>query len=287
MLAPDIIPRDTLTEDNWMPIPYWIEDKKVENDTMISFLLRPAGEQQIEPLHPGQFVMLYAFGIGEIPISVSSLLYPDAQFVQTIQDVGKISKHICQLNVGDQLGVRGPYGNTWPIADARGKDVVIVAGGVGIAPLRPVIEEIVANREAYGEVNIFYGARNPRTLIFHQDLISWQADPTIDFHITVDHSYKNWRGNVGVVTRLIDHAKFKSENTRAFVCGPEVMMRLTSMALIDAGMSEEDIHVSMERNMKCGFGHCGHCQYGPYFICKDGAVFNYGEVKNYLKIREL
>ena len=164
---------------------------------------------------------------------------------------------------------------------------MVIAGGVGLCPLRPVIESIGAEREEYGEVNVLFGTRNPDGIIFHRDIISWQSDPTINFHITVDHAFSNWRGNVGVVTRLIDKAKFSPDNTVAFICGPEIMMRFATYGCLDAGSSEESIYFSMERNMKCAMGFCGHCQLGPHFVCKDGAVFSYPDIKPYLNVPEL
>jgi NAD(P)H-flavin reductase len=205
----------------------------------------------------------------------------------TIQDVGAISHACCELSVGDEVGIRGPFGNPFPVEDAKFKDVIILAGGVGFAPLRPMIEYIAYNRDDYGEVNFLYGTRDPSGILFHQDVISLQSDPSINFQITVDHSYKNWRGNVGVVTSLLDKAEFDPKNTMAFVCGPEIMMRYGTYELIDWEIPEDNIFLSMERNMKCALGHCGHCQYGPHFVCKEGPVFSYPSIRKYLNILEI
>lgn len=271
----------------WTPVSYKVVERKEENLDTISFLMKPNGKRTVEDIQPGQFNMLYAFGKGEVPISVSSLRGGPGNLVHTIQDVGKISGTLCNLQPGDTLGVRGPFGSVWPIEKAKGKDVIIMAGGLGIAPLRPVIEYIAMNREDFGDVNVLYGTRSPETMAFHRDIISWQADPTITFLITVHSAMSKWGGRVGLVTDLVRKATFDPENTLAMVCGPEIMMRFSVIRLEDAGMSQENIYVSMERNMKCGVGHCGHCQYGPEFICKDGPVFPANQVMRLMNINEL
>lgn len=271
----------------WIPVPYTILDKHLENDKLLTFTLEPQGEESIDPIKPGQFNMLYVFGVGEIPISVSSLLTPHPTLIHTIQDVGAVSKAITGLNKGDTIGVRGPFGTVWPVEKAYGKDVIIMAGGVGLCPVRPIIETILDNREQFGEVNILYGARNPDDIIFHHDIISWQSDPSINFLITVDHAFSQWRGNVGVVTHLMEKARFNPDNTIVYICGPEVMMRFGAYACLAAAIPENHIYISMERNMKCAIGFCGHCQFGPYFICKDGAVFPYDDLKPYLNLAKI
>ncbi len=271
----------------WEPIPYLVKDKIYENERLISLVLEPAGEKTIAPILPGQFNMLYVFGVGEIPISVSSVEEAHPIIVHTTQAVGPISMAICKLEPGDLLGVRGPYGTQWPIKEAFYKDVLIIAGGVGLCPLRPVIERFLQQRKKIGNLNVLYGARDPESIIFHNDIISWQSDPHTNFQVTVDHAFSKWHGHVGVVTRLINRARFEPTNTLVYVCGPEVMMRFAIFACQQAGIPDPAIYCSMERNMKCGFGLCGHCQYGPHFVCKDGAVFNYEQVKPYLNIQDL
>ena len=278
-----MLPKD----DPWIPVPYTVTSRQVENDNLMTFTLEPAGEQQIQPIAPGQFNMLYAFGIGEIPISTSSLLHGHATLVHTVQDVGPVSKAINASKTGDIIGVRGPFGTKWPVDKAKGKDVLIIAGGVGLCPLRPVIETVLENRDQFGHVNVLYGTRDPKSIIYHQDVISWQSDPTLNFHVTVDHAYSKWRGNVGVVTTLIDKAVFDPAHTICYICGPELMMRFGVFACLDARIPESNVFISMERNMKCAIGFCGHCQFGPYFICKEGAVFPFESLKNYLTVDEL
>ncbi len=250
-------------------------------------MLQPAGKESIQPIAPGQYNMLYAFGVGEIPISVSSITSDGSKLVHTIQDVGPVSKAINSLNIGDLIGVRGPFGTSWPIEKGLGKDVLIMAGGVGLCPLRPLIQSILKDRKQFGNINVLYGTRDPEGIIYHQDIISWQSDPEVNFYVTVDHSYSNWRGNVGVVTTLIEKAKFDPDNTVCYICGPEVMMRFGAYGSIDAGIPEQNVFISMERNMKCAIGFCGHCQFGPYFVCRDGAVFPFTSIKSYLKVDEL
>lgn len=274
-------------EDAWIPIRYEVLTKQQESGDLVTMTMKPVGDQMISPLAPGQFNMLYAFGVGEIPISVSSLLDDHPIITHTIQDVGAVSKAICSLKVGDQLGVRGAFGTCWDLSPAKGKDVIIMAGGVGIAPLRPLIESVLEHRDDFRSFNILYGTRNPDGILFHKDIIYWQSDPTISFHITVDHAFTHWHGNVGVVTTLLDKADFDADNTVIYICGPEVMMRYGAQAAISHGIPEEQIYISMERNMKCAIGHCGHCQLGPFFVCKDGAVFSYPKIKPYLLIPEL
>ncbi|CAE7703492.1 hydA [Symbiodinium microadriaticum] len=271
----------------WIPIPYRVIDRHEENDDLVTLLFEPATDQAIEPIGPGQFNMLYAFGKGEIPISVSSLQAQHPRLIHTVQRVGAVSGEIFNMQIGDQLGIRGPFGTKWPLESAIGRDIIIMAGGVGLAPLRPVIEFIEDNRTHYEKVNFLYGTRDPKSIIFHRDVISLQSDPMVNFLITVDHSFSNWHGNVGVVTNMIDKARFSAGRTTAFVCGPEIMIRYGVYALLDAGVDEKNIYVSMERNMKCAIGHCGHCQFGSLFVCKDGAVFPYPMVKDYLKTSDI
>jgi NAD(P)H-flavin reductase len=275
------------TRDIWVPVPYHVTQRNAENNDIVTLAIEPSSSESIMDMKPGQFNMLYAFGVGEIPISVSSLLDPQPAVTHTVQGVGAVSKALCEMKTGHHIGVRGPFGTPWPVEVSQFKDVVIMAGGLGIAPVRPLIEAIAYERDLYKEVNILYGSRDPDGIIFHQDVISLQSDPSINFLVTVDHSFRNWRGNVGVVTNLVEKCTFDPASTIAYICGPEIMMRYGAYSLIDAGIPGDQIYLSMERNMKCGFGHCGHCQYGSEFVCKDGPVFTYDEIENYLNIRQL
>jgi NAD(P)H-flavin reductase len=230
--------------------------------------------------------MLYAFGVGEVPISVSGELDRD-DLVHTIRAVGTVTEPLCRLDPGDFVGVRGPFGTSWPVEAARGCDVLVIAGGIGLAPLRPVIYRVLAEREDYGRVVVAYGGRAPAELLYVEELEHWRGRFDVDLQVTVDSAAGGWRGRVGVVTELIPRAEFEPGNAAAFVCGPEVMMRFTIAALRDAGIASESIHLSMERSMKCAIGHCGHCQLRESFICKDGPVFRSDAIEPLMRVREL
>lgn len=236
---------------------------------------------------PGQFNMLYAFGVGEAAISISGDPTLSTRLVHTIRAVGKVSAALAHLKAGETIGVRGPYGKSWPVAAARGSDVVVIAGGLGLAPLRPALYHLFANRDAYGRIVLLYGSRSPDDLIFRHEVEHWRQRLDLDIEVTVDHAASGWHGNVGVVTTLIARAAFDPANTVAMMCGPEVMMRFCAAALMDAGVAESAIHVSMERNMKCAIGQCGHCQFLTSLVCRDGPVYGYDRVRKLMAIREI
>lgn len=236
---------------------------------------------------PGQFTMLYAFGIGEVPISISGDPLRPEVLVQTIRRVGAVTGALQRLGPSDVVGVRGPFGKPWPIEDAEGRDVVFVAGGIGLAPLRPAIYHALANRDRYGRVVIVYGARNRRELLYPAQLHEWRSRFDVDVMITVDDAAGDWHGSVGVVTRLIPRAPFDPDNTAAFMCGPEVMMRFTATELTGRGVAPDSIFLSLERNMKCAIGFCGHCQFGAHFVCWNGPVFRYEEIERLLVTKEV
>lgn len=235
---------------------------------------------------PGQFNMLTAFGVGEAAISMSGNP-ASGPLTHTIRAVGPVSRALTQLRPGDTLGVRGPFGVGWPMAEAEGKDVVVVAGGLGLAPLRPAIYRLLGDRARYGRVTLLLGARTPADIVFRHEVEAWRGRFDVEVEVVVDHAGPEWRGHVGVVTTLISRAEFNAANAVAFVCGPEVMMRFSAMALRENGLAEESIHLSMERNMKCAIGQCGHCQLGPALICRDGPVFTYARLKPLIAIKEL
>jgi NAD(P)H-flavin reductase len=251
------------------------------SDTVTLNLVPLAGARPA--FEPGQFNMLYAFGIGEVAISVSGSRTDETAFVHTVRNVGAVSGAIAKLEVGACVGVRGPFGTGWPVVAAEGSDLVIVAGGLGLAPLRPAIYHVLANRSRYGRV----GCRNPGDMLYRRELEQWRQRLDVELEVTVDHADTEWRGNVGVVPGLISRAEFDPDDTVALVCGPEVMMRFTVGALRDAGVHPERIYLSIERNMKCAIGVCGHCQFGPTFACKDGPVMRYDAIANILTLREV
>jgi len=223
----------------------------------------------------GQFTMLQAFGVGEVPISISGDPGRPETLRHTIRDVGSVSRALAEARPGSVLGVRGPFGTGWEVSAARGGDVVFVAGGIGLAPLRPAVLEVCSTRGDYGTVVLLYGARTPEDILFTQDLRSWADDHDIDVEVIVDSGQHAWRGSVGLVTQLIDRAEFDASRTLALICGPEVMMRHSAAALGDRGVARSSVRLSMERNMKCGVGLCGHCQLREYFLCLDGPVLSY------------
>jgi len=235
----------------------------------------------------GQFNMLYAFGLGEVAISISGDPAEQDRIVHTVQAVGAVSAAITRLRRNMAVGVRGPYGSHWPVAESESSDVIIVAGGLGLAPLRPALHRILTRREHYGRVVLLYGARGPSDILYRRELEAWRRRLDVDIVVTVDHAAGDWRGNVGVVPALIARTPVDPEHAMAMVCGPEIMMRFTIDALRDRGLAADRIYLSMERNMKCAVGLCGHCQFGPAFVCRNGPVFRFDRIASIFSIREI
>jgi NAD(P)H-flavin reductase len=273
--------------DPMLPEPYRIERVRRETHDTFTLELRPVTGATTMSFAPGQFNMLYVFGTGESAISISGDPGVNDWLVHTVRAVGVVTRAMQKLKRGDVIGVRGPFGRGWPVEEAEGSDVVIIAGGIGLAPLRPVIYHVLANREKYGRFVLLFGARTPRDLIYARELEKWRGQFHFDVEVTLDAATSEWRGNVGVVTALIPKARFDASDSVAMICGPEVMMRFTVQELQKRGMSDERIYLSMERNMKCAIGFCGHCQFGPTFICKDGPVFRYDRIREWLLKREI
>ena len=273
--------------DPMLPHPYRV--RRVQRETYDTFTIELDQANGVSglPFAPGQFNMIYLFGVGEVPISISGDPAQSKALVHTIRAVGTVTKPIVRLKRGDVLGVRGPLGSSWPVEEAKGSDVVIVAGGIGLAPLRPALYYLLSHRASYGRVALLYGARTPEDLLYTHELEEWRSRFDMEVGVTVDAASGNWRGNVGVVTTLIPWARFEPSDTVAMVCGPEVMMRFTVQALQERGVAAENTFISMERNMKCAVGFCGHCQFGPTFICKDGPVFRCDRMELFLWKREI
>jgi NAD(P)H-flavin reductase len=249
--------------------------------------LEPAGAP-LPPFEPGQFTMLYRHGVGEIAISVSGdPAAGDGALTQTIRDVGAVSRALFLSEPGDQVGVRGPFGTGWGLDTAAGHDLVVVAGGVGLAPLRPVLLGALARRDAYRRVVLVAGARGPAEFLFSDQLAQWSATPGLEVALTVDQPAAGWNGQVGFVTEPLARLSLDPQRTTAFVCGPEPMMRFSANVLLGKGIEAGRIRISLERNMKCGVGLCGHCQLGPLLLCRDGPVVDYARARPLMVIREL
>lgn len=270
-------------------LPQSFRVRRVHQDTYDTFTLElgPAQGGEDYRFKPGQFNMLYVYGVGEVPISISGDPGRPGVLVHTTRAVGTVTKVMQKLKAGDTIGVRGPYGSAWPVDDAEGNDVVIIAGGIGLAPLRPAIYHILEHRSRYGKVVLLYGTRTPADILYRRELEQLRARFDLEVHVTVDRAMGNWRGNVGVVTTLIPKAPFDPMNTTAMVCGPEIMMRFSILGLQKRGITFDNIYVSMERNMKCAIGLCGHCQFGPVFVCKDGPVFRFDKIREFFNRREI
>ncbi len=236
---------------------------------------------------PGQFNMLYLPGTGEIAISISNDPRDTESCAHTIRVAGNVTRSLAAMKVGETLGLRGPFGTSWPLSECLGRDVVLVSGGIGLAPLRPVLYELLNDRPQYGRLNLLYGARSPDTLLYVAEYDEW-VRRGMAVHTTVDRSGPHWQGNVGVVTMLLERLQtFDPRNTVLFCCGPEVMMKFTVLAALNRGLSPQQIWVSVERNMQCAVGLCGHCQLGPEFVCKDGPVFRYDRIAPFMDVEAL
>lgn len=277
---------DGAAPDPMVPQPYRVGSVRFEADDVATLELAPVSGT-LPRFLPGQFNMLYLFGVGEIPIGHSGDPADRRRITHTVHAVGAVSTAMAKLERGAVIGVRGPFGVAWPVEEAEGSDVVFVAGGLGLSPLRPAIFQVLAHRERYGRVVLLYGARSPSGILYRHDLEDWRRRLDVEIEVTVDHSGSDWRGNVGVVPALIPRAKFDPDKTIAMTCGPEVMMRFTVKALAAAGVPLERTYVSMERNMKCAIGLCGHCQFGPTFVCKDGPVIRFDRIAEIFTRREI
>ena len=236
---------------------------------------------------PGQFNMLYLPGVGEVAISISGDPVDFSSVPHTIREAGHVTQALARLGEGATIGVRGPFGSSWPMDECRGKDVLLVAGGIGLAPLRPAVYELLANRDQFGELTLLYGSRSPDGLLYPDEYDTWR-DAGLDVQTTVDRAHVAWTGNVGVVTVLLDRLPLsRPDETLLLTCGPEIMMWHTIQAALRRGLPREAVYVSLERNMNCAIGLCGHCQFGPEFLCKDGPVFRYDRVASILKVDDL
>jgi NAD(P)H-flavin reductase len=274
----------TVPCDPMLPEPFRVRRVRREGADTFTLELEPGEGAVLRPAAPGQFNMLYVFGVGEIPVSIASA--PGRPLLQTIRAVGTVTRAMARLKRGDVIGVRGPFGSRWPMDRARGKDVVVIAGGIGIAPLRGALLELLRHRREYDRIVLIHGARTPDDVLYGRELERLRRR-RLDLSITVDLPPAGWRGHVGVVTSLIPNATFNPANCIVMMCGPEIMMRFAARELGRRDVGEDAIFLSLERNMKCAIGLCGHCQFGPEFICMDGPVFRLDRVARWLAIDEL
>lgn len=235
---------------------------------------------------PGQFNMLYLPGVGEVAISVSSDPAKPEKLRHTIRAVGNVTRAIGRLKPGDKIGVRGPFGTAWPVEQSRGQNVIVAAGGLGLAPLRPAIYHLIRHRAEYGRVTVLYGARTPGDLLYADEYEQWRT-AGIDVQMTVDVGSPEWRGSIGFVTTLLAKLSLDAQRTVVFTCGPEVMMRFIADGGVNRGIPADRVFVSLERNMNCAVGLCGHCQFGPSFACKDGPVFSFDRVRRLMLVENM
>lgn len=281
---------------SWKPDLFQIIKKTKDTSDVFTLELKPLnknGAQNIDAQNssldysPGQFNMLYAHGLGEVAISISGAPKKNS-ITHTIRRVGQVTQALEKMKVGDVLGLRGPYGKPWPVDQCLGKDVIIMAGGIGLAPLTPLIEWIIANREKMDNVKLLHGCRTPDDILFKKEFSRWKKNG-IDIHITVDRlatPKQKYKGNIGVITTLIDQIEINPESV-AFLCGPEIMMQYSAEALQNQGLQASNVYVTLERHMKCAMKMCGRCQIRELFVCGDGPVFPYSMVEHHIKAREL
>ena len=258
-----------------------------ESDSIFTLRLRFTDPviQAAYRFQPGQFNMVYLYGVGEVPISIVSDPLDEHLLDHTIRRVGRVTEGLAQLRAGDRIGIRGPYGRGWPLEPVEGKDVAVITGGLGCAPVVSVINYIMRRRERYGKLTIIQGVKHSRDLIYRDRYQTWAAAPDTQVLIAASAGEALWPWHVGPVTDLFEQAQFDPAKTVAMMCGPEGMMIAGAGLLAQRGVAQENIYLSMERNMQCAVGLCGHCQYGGKFICKDGPIFSYPEVKGLFGVR--
>jgi len=276
-----------VARDPMLPARYVVAHRTIETRDSATLVLAPV-DTPLPRFLPGQFTMIYVPGVGEIAVSISGdpSTTGDA-LVQTVRAVGTVSRAIHDAPPGRMLGLRGPFGTDWDLRGAEGADLVLVAGGIGLAPLRPVLLGALANRARYGRITLVLGARTPAEILYREQVRAWTARQDLTVMSTVDHPTPGYRGPVGLVTAPLAEVGLDQARTVAFLCGPEVMMRFSAELLRGRGVPASQIWLSLERNMKCAIGLCGHCQLGPLLLCRDGPVIHYGQAETLLPVKEL
>lgn len=272
-------------KDPLVPIIYQVKAQIPETHDIFTLVLARQDAQTIHPFFPGQFNMLYLFGVGECAISLSGPPDRPQELMHTVRAVGHVTTCMQKLKEGDEIGVRGPFGSHWPLNKTQ-CDVLIVAGGVGLAPLRSLLLDLIDKRDHYQNITLLYGGRTPDDILYQSEMEKWEKKG-IEVKVTVDTAEVTWSGRVGVVTKLIEPHMHAPDNTLVFLCGPEIMLKFAIHELLRVNTDTRHIYMAMERNMQCAVGFCGHCQYGPYFMCKDGPIFSYEQIKHWLPIKEL
>ena len=276
-----------VVRDPMLPARYVVARRTVETRDSATLVLAPV-DAPLPRFLPGQFTMIYVPGIGEIAVSISGDPSDTGEaLVQTVRAVGAVSRAIHDAPPGRMLGLRGPFGTDWDLPGAEGADLVLVAGGIGLAPLRPVLLGALANRTRYGRITLVLGARTPAEILYREQVRAWTAREDLTVMSTVDHPMPGYRGPVGLVTAPLAKVGLDPARTVAFLCGPEVMMRFSAELLRERGVPADRIRLSLERNMKCGIGLCGHCQLGPLLLCRDGPVIHYGQAEALMSVKEL
>lgn len=267
--------------DSYLPIEAEIIEFKQETSSIftIGCSFTEPDQRNLYTFYPGQFNMVYLYGVGEVAISIISDPEEKYFFQHTIRAIGRVTKALQKLQINDRIGIRGPFGRGWPLQEAHGKDIVIVTGGLGCAPTVSIINYILARRSQYGNLKILQGVKHSDDFIFHSQYKKWRESPNTEIHISADQAGPQWPWNMGYVTDMIKTLDIAAENAIVMLCGPEKMMYAAIHALLQKSVLAHNIYLSMERNMECGIGHCGHCQYGGLFVCKDGPVFAYPQIK--------
>jgi NAD(P)H-flavin reductase len=270
-------------------MPRFLRVRRTVKETHDTITLELDDSEAAPAFVPGQFNMLYLFGAGESAISISGSPGRPERLVHTIRGVGSVTMPMVRARRGDVIGIRGPYGRAWPVEEAAGtgSTVILLAGGIGLAPLRPVIYEVLRRRREFGNLIILHGARTPGDLLFRNELAKWRTLEGVTVKLIVDRATAGWSGRVGVITDLLAAVEFDPARTIAMACGPEVMMRFSYYELMRRSVPAQKVYLSMERNMKCAVGFCGHCQFSPLFICRDGPVFRADRIEPLMRIREL
>ncbi len=267
--------------DPYLPLEAEIINRTQESATIFTLHIRFIEYKNHEQFifYPGQFNMVYLYGVGEVAISIVSDPEEKNSISHSIRAVGRVTKALQKLQLGDRVGIRGPFGRGWPLNETKGKDIVVITGGLGCAPTVSIINYILARRQEYGHLTILQGVKHSDDFIYRKHYAIWQHSPHTNVHVAADVAGPKWPWGVGYVTDMLEPLVLHAKNTIILMCGPEMMMHTAIRSLMNKDIPEKNIYLSMERNMECGIGQCGHCQYGGLFICKDGPIFSYPEIK--------